>query len=461
MSLLAAPALLLLLGVAVLVAMATFSRGAKPREVGTLLIWRRVAALAQTRRERTRRLDPLFWLLLAALTLAATAAARPALTSAQPAPRVAVFIERLEPEGAEPGLEELQSRAQAEAPGAELEYFMAGGTAPVQALNAGPHEAELAQFLARTREHDGHILFLHQAGRADQYGRVLPRVMESRRDVIFELESRDDAVTFRTLGMSAPRVTGASLVSADSSEGETVRSYRATAREVEIALGGRTLRLEREPFVVGQGADWNTDAHRALFNALGSDSGELSEPSVWLGSNDRKPSLRLNVGSPRDLAGASLSVAQAHPLFQDLPLESFDWLAGGRAMQPDPAAQALLIATRDGAPVGDLVRLRDGVLEFAADPFSTAPVASSALLLDNAIGVLTGKRPSERPGYRLVSGAVPSRRAALSAPFAPAGDLDLSRRSEAAAEFGSWLMLLAAALLIVGAWISGSGPRRP
>ena len=452
MSLLELPALLLLVAAVVLIALAAFRPGPKRRDVGTLLIWRRVAAQGVKRSERRREFDPLLWLLLAATVLAAFAAARPAWMTPEPAPRIAVFIERLEPTGDELQLDEVFERAREEASGAELTFFMAGEADDIVSLNPGSIQAELAQFVTRTEDFDGRMMFLHAADDADKWGRVLPRLTMPPRDVMFELRNRGADITFRTLDMTAAAATGAELIASNSDAGETVWSWRGTDNAVGFTLGARETRLEREPFVVGVGQDWTGEAHRALFEALGTDSADSGEPRVWLGSNDRKPALRINAGSPADLAGTTLAFDPGHPLFHDLPLENFDGLAVSRVLAPDAAARPLLSVARNGKPVGDLARLREGVLEFAGDPFSFAPVASAALLLDNAIGVVADVRPSERPGYRLTSPELPSRRAAQSAPFAPVGELDLSSRSEAAAEFTSWLMLAAAALLTFAAW---------
>jgi hypothetical protein len=462
MNLLAWPALILLAAAVTLIALAAFRPGPKRKDVGTLLIWRRVTAQQVAHRERRRNFDPLLWLLLAAVVLGAFAAARPAWMTTDDTPRVAVYIERLEPAGAEPLLDEVMARAREAAPDAELTFFMSGADDEVVALNPGTFESELAQFIARSEDFDGRVMFLHAANDADTGGRALPRVTFPRRDVVFALHSLGDKISFRTTGITAPSATGAELSSSDSTAGETIWSYRGTANDVSFSVGEREIRLTREPYVVGVGEDWSGAPHRALFEALGTDSADQHEPRVWLGTKNREPALRINVGQPTDLTGMTLSFDPGHPLFHDLPLESFDWLAAGRLLAPDAGARSLLTARRTGEPVGDVVRLRGDVLEFAGDPFSFAPIASAALLLDNAIGVVTGTRPSERPGYRLTTAELPSRRAALSAPFAPVGELDLSSRREAAAEFTSWLMLVAAALLVVAAWrVSGSGPRQP
>src|SRR5688500_15701356 len=142
MNLLAWPALILLAAAAALIALAAFRPGPKRKDVGTLLIWRRVTAQQVAHRERRRNFDPLLWLLLAAVVLGAFAAARPAWMTTDDTPRVAVYVERLEPAGAEPLLDEVMARAREAAPDAELTFFMSGADDEVVALNPGTFESE-------------------------------------------------------------------------------------------------------------------------------------------------------------------------------------------------------------------------------------------------------------------------------------------------------------------------------
>jgi hypothetical protein len=254
MNLLAWPALILLAAAAVLIALAAFRPGPKRKDVGTLLIWRRVTAQRVAHRERRRNFDPLLWLLLAAVLLAAFAAARPAWMT-DDTPRVAVYIERLEPAGAEPLLDEVMARAREAAPETELTFFMSGADDGFVALNPGTFQSELAQFVARSEDFDGRMMFLHAANDADTWGRVLPRVTFPRRDVAFDLHSLGDKISFRTAAITAPSVTGAELSGSGSAAGETIWSYRGKANDIVFRVGEREIRLAREPYVVGVGED--------------------------------------------------------------------------------------------------------------------------------------------------------------------------------------------------------------
>jgi hypothetical protein len=450
MSLLAWPALFLLAAAAVLVALAAWSRGAKQREVGTLLIWRRVAQQATAPQRKRREYDPLFWLLLAAVAVGSVAAARPAWFTVAPQARVAVFLESTGP-GEPLELDDARARAQAAAPDAELTFFMAG-----QEITPGSLRAELAQFEARARDYDGRILLLNQP--TDQAALVLPRVKKPREGVVFQLAGDRRELLVQSSAGGEVLLDGASLVSSSTQAGVTNWRFIPMALELVLsdAAGRRVYR--RKPFVVGVGDAWRGDAHTALLQALEPDATDGEPPVVWLGSLEQKPAVRVNIGAATDLSGASLSFDPQHPLFQDLPLQQFDWLAGGRLLAPEEGVQPLLSAVRDGVPVGDLARLRDGgrMLEFAGDPFSSAAVTDAALLLDNAIGVVAGTRPSERPGYEQAEGEpLPSRRQATAAPFEPRGKLDLSRHSAEPMEFAGWLMSLAGLLLAAASVLAG------
>lgn len=450
MSLLAWPALLLLTAAAVLVALAAWSRGAKQREVGTLLIWRRVAQQVTAPQRKRREFDPLFWLLLAAVALGSVAAARPAWFTAAPQARVAVFLESTGP-GGPLELDDAKARAQAAAPNAELTFFSAG-----QEIAPGSLRAELAQFETRARDFDGRILLLNQP--SNEAGLVLPRVSRAREGVVFKLAGDRRELIVEASAGGEVLLVGANLASSSTQEGVTTWRYRPTAPELVLSDSTGKRMFKRKPFVVGTGESWSTDAHAALLKALQADEAGGEPPAVWLGSSEQKPAVRLNTGAPAELSGATLSFDPQHPLFRDLPLAQYDWLAGGRLIAPEEGVQPLLTAVEDGVPVGDLARLRDGgrVLEFAGDPFSAAAVADAALLLDNAIGVVAGTRPSERPGYELAEGApLPTRRQATAAPFESQGKLDLSRTGSEPVEFAGWLMALAGLLLAAAAVLAG------
>jgi hypothetical protein len=441
MSLLAWPALLLLLAVPILVLLTL--RSPRPREiaVGSLLLWQRVRGVVPPPITRRRKFEPLLWLLLAAALAGAFGAARPALAQTQPRERVAVFIEALG--GANPGLAELRARAEAECPEAELTFWMPGPPSAelaTETLAAGTLESELAQFQTRSTDADGHLLFLcaPQPG-ADRIGRVLPRLNAKRTSVVYELWSEGELVFARASG-EAPEVEGAQwLRSVDG-----LHEYRGTSPTVTLKdREGTTRNLTRRGLHIGVGEDWTGRQHKALLAALLPDPGE---PALWLGAWEQRPALRILRGEPANLDQAEFAWVPDHALFRELPMANFDWRASGRVLAPEAGYRSLLTASVGGEPLGDIVRLSpDGkVLEFAGDPFSEAPVEAAALLLDNAIGVLTGARPSSAPRYEPLEAApMPSRRAAFAAPFAPSGTWKSARATPQPREISHWLLLVA------------------
>lgn len=447
MSLLAWPALLLLLALPALLLLAL--RSPRPREVvvGSLMLWQRVRSAMPPPRARRQKLEPLLWLLVAAALTGAFGAARPAVSHAAPRERVAVFVEALG--GANRGLADVRERARAECPGAELEFWMPGEPSAefeASALAAGTLESELAQFQSRTAGADGYLLFLcapYQG--AEAIGRVMPRLTAPRASVVYELWSEGEFVFARASG-AAPNVEGAQwLRSADG-----LHEYQGSAPTVTLTdAEGFTRKLARSGLHIGIGQDWTGRQHAALLAALAPDPGE---PALWLGAWEQRPAVRILRGTPAELANAEFGWLPDHPLFSELPMASFDWRSSGRVLPPDPQARSLLTASVGGQVLGDVIRLSaDGtVLEFAGDPFSEAPVEAAALLLDNAIGVLTGARPSSAPRYAPeVSGEnsalqLPTRRAAFAAPFTPVGQWRSVRPQPEPTELSHWLLVCAA-----------------
>ena len=320
-----------------------------------------------------------------------------------------------------------------------------------EALAAGTLESELAQFQARSADADGRLLFLcaPQPG-ADRIGRVMPRLNAKRSGVVYELWSEGELVFARASG-EALEVEGAQWLR--SSDG--LHEYRGTFPTVTLNdREGNARTLARNGLHVGAGEDWTGRQHRALLAALLPDPGE---PAVWLGAWEQRPALRILRGEPANLDQAEFAWVPDHVLFRELPMANFDWRASGRVMAPEAGYRSLLTATANGQPLGDIVRLSpDGsVLEFAGDPFTEAPIEAAALLLDNAIGVLTGARPSSAPRYTLLEAApMPSRRAAFAGPFEPAGNWKLNRAKLQPREYSHWLLLVAgiaaAAAAVVG-----------
>lgn len=447
MNLLAWPALLLLLALPVLLLLALHSP--RPREVvvGSLMLWQRVRTAMPPPRARRHKLEPLLWLLVAAALTGAFGAARPAVSHATPRERVAVFVEALG--GANHAYADVRERAQAECPGAELEFWLPGEpVAEFEAtpLAAGTVESELAQFQTRAAGADGYLLFLcapHQG--AEAIGRVMPRLTVPRASVVYELWSEGEFVFARTSG-AAPTVEGAQwLRSADG-----LHEYQGTSPTVTLTdAEGFTRTLARSGLHIGIGQDWTGRQHAALLAALAPDPGE---PTVWLGAWEQRPALRILRGTPAELADAEFGWLPDHPLFSELPMASFDWRSSGRVLPPDRESRSLLTASVGGRMLGDVIRLSaDGqVLEFAGDPFSEAPIEAAALLLDNALGVLTGVRPSSAPRYAPESTGnnaalrLPSRRAAFAAPFAPIGQWRTVRPQPEPTELSHWLLMLAA-----------------
>lgn len=451
MTLLAWPALLLLIAGGVLFALATLGAGPRKREVGTLMIWQRVAAKRAATQQRRRSYDLLLWLSVSAVLLGSLAAARPGLLRSEDAARIAVFVEATGANGRQLDLADVKARAESQADG-EFAYFMAGEAAEGQSLPGGPIEAQLAQFRRAASEFDARILFLNApAPHAEGIGLVLPRVSSTREGVVYDVRTQGEQLVVKRSEGTAPSVSGASLIREATSGREFTSVYEITADRVTVSAEPE-LTLQRRPFAVGVGTQWSTSAHRALYEVLGATDSTDEEVELWLGSADKSPALRLGLGQGADLTSAELSFDPQHALFRDVPLRDIDWLGAGRVMPLETDARPLLRAVVDGEPVGDIIRLRGDVLEFAADPFTAAPIASAALLLDNAVGVLTGERASERERYEVLGEVeLPSRRAALAASFEPTGELDLSTRSAAEPlEFSTWLMLIAG-LAAIGA----------
>ena len=94
MSLLAWPALLLLLAVPVLVLLALRSPRPRVIAVGSLLLWQRVRAVTPPPTTKHRKLEPLLWLLPAAALAGALVWARPTDSGASTAARTGGRIHR-------------------------------------------------------------------------------------------------------------------------------------------------------------------------------------------------------------------------------------------------------------------------------------------------------------------------------------------------------------------------------
>lgn len=466
MSLAAPLALLLLVALPLLVWLAFRARQPRELVVGTLLIWRRLAMPQASASQSRRRRDPLLYLLLAACALAAGGAAQPMLEQPRPTPVLAVYVESLGP--GEPGLDRLIERAREVMPEARTRVWFSGDGAALEALgtvnqlNAGPVAAELAQFERASADADARLLFVIEPSEQSlRLGLNLPRAESPRAGVIFQVHSEGRQIFVRMSEGPPPKVEGADLAGVSTRGREFIREYRARDPLVRVASGTQALELRANPIALGLGDDWRSQRHMDLVFAL-EPNGEAA-PMVWLGGDSRAPAVRIMQGRPADLAGAETRMDWRHPLFRELPLAGLDLTRAGRVLEPAPGERALAVAWRGETALGALATLSaDGrVLRFAGDPFSELSATTAALLLDNAIGVLTGMRPTERPAYVPGSGDLPTRRQALAAPFEPRGEPKLR---EAVGETTPWahvLLACAALLAVVAAGISASGPRQP
>jgi hypothetical protein len=454
MSLLAWPALLLLAVVPLMVWLAVRARQPRRVNVGSLLLWRRLPQELTARASR-RGLDPLLWLLIAAAVLASAGAARPALAGAGDAPTAAVFVEPGFAGGTDVPAD-LRARAAEAAPGAELEFH----SSPPEL--AGDISGALAWFETRTHGVPSRLLFLWSpAAGADRLGRVLPRVTAARPGTVFAVRSEGNYLVLSASPGVAPEVEGARWEeSRDIGQGGHSPYASGLYPHVEHVftpvadrLIWNGVTLARRPFLVGVGPDWRTPAHAALYAALGATEGN-GAPEIWLGAREQEPAVRVNLGEAADLAGAAAALDPGHQLFAELPLDAFDWLAAGHLLPDSPGARPLIRAVREGEVLGDIARLRGRALEFAGDPFSDAPVSAAALLLDNAVGVLTGERPSERTHWHIEAGTLPTRRAALAQSFVPYGEAAAHPPHARLYEAATWLLLLAAACALAAGWLA-------
>jgi hypothetical protein len=462
-SLLAWPWLMLSAAAAVLLWLAWRARNPRRRDVGTLWLWQQVATRQAEAARRTRRLDVLFYACLAAVLAGALGAARPALRGAiEPAP-VAVFIERAGPPGAEPDLPAVLARARELAGDADVRFFISGDAPPTVAgdwtiLRPGSFESELAQFELVAGDAPRLLMLCLPEAAPHVHGRVEPRVDTPARGVVYDIRSRADLLYVRASAGPVPELDGATVVNVLEDGNEQWLELAAEADAVTLTdAAGHRHTLRRAPFVVGVGEDWTGPQHRALFRALGSDAD--GTPEVWLGSRELQPAVRVNQGEAADLDDAGLAYDPGHALFADLPLEAFDWTSPGRVLPPADGRRALMTATLDGEPVGELIGLRGGVLEFASDPFAEGPVSAAALLLDNAIGVLTGDPPTRRERYRLET-SLPTHRAAHARPFEPRGELAVTPGRRAPRPWAAAVFILAALGALAAAAISFIEQRR-
>lgn len=434
--------------------------------VGTLLIWRRVLAQQASASQSRRRRDPLLYLLLAACVLAAWGAARPVFEQAQPTPVLAVYVESLGP--GEPGLDRLIERGREIMPEARTRVWFSGdggaleSLGTVHQLNPGPTAAELAQFEQASAEADARVLFVIEPSEQSlRLGLNLPRAEAIRAGVIFGVHSEGRQLVLRMTEGPPPKVEGADLSGARTRGREFVREYRARDSTVRVASGTQALELRANPIALGLGNDWRGQRHSDLVFAL--QPGGDAAPMVWLGGDSRTPAVRIMQGAATDLNGTETRADWRHPLFRELPLAGMDLARAGRVIEPTSGERPLALAWRGDKAVGALATLSaDGrVLRFAGDPFTELSATNAALLLDNAIGVVTGTRPTERPAYVLAGGVLPTREQAMAGPFEAQGELQVRQRGTQTQSWAHWVLVVSALLALVAAGISASGLRQP
>jgi hypothetical protein len=454
LSLLATPALILLLALPALIWFASANRSPKRREVGTHFIWAKLLETHDVASQKQRRLDLLLWLLLFAVIAGATSAARPATLLAEEEKKLAVYVDRVFFTGPEPQLEAIVQQSESLADGANITYFIRGDlpdgplhtSGEVRLIDVGSNVAARSAFRTLAAEFNGKILFV--LARDESANRVYPRLDRPLGNVIINVYFNDDAIHVSFRG-NQPAVTGATIKTAN--EREVVLS--ATGAEVTLSSDDQTLVLSKPQFGVGIGAGWSTRRHFALLKALRPDD---VAPDVWLGSEDRIPAICVALGEPKDLKSAEVHFDPAHGLFQELPLQRLDWLSEGRLLPAEDGVIPLVRVTQDGEVIGDLIRRKSERIEFAGDPFSNWPIEIAVILLDNAIAALTGQHPGTRQGWELTKPAnLPALNSLRPSDVVASSDPVFRTSKAEQTERGHWLAILAGLSCLLSAALSG------
>lgn len=412
MNFIAAPALVMLAALPILVWLSMARRSPKQRDVGTLFIWRKVTSNVDVSTSKRRWFDVLFWLLIASVVVGAISAARPASSDVPDSKKLAVFIERVFDTGHEPQLEYIAKQVAEISDDAEVTFFVRGILADnalheigkIHELKGGSSRAALSAYTALSREYDGHLLFVLHDINSEWHKQ--PRLQSPLTDLITGVFPNENRIVIRYLG-KMPEVKGAAII--ERRTGAIV--ITPDGHNIDLASGKQQISITRKPFGVGVGEGWHTRQHRALFAALQVDANTI--PEVWLGA-EQNPAVRITQGKATDLIDVEVHIDPAHRLFAELPLYRLDWLAEGKLMQAEHNVVPLVRVTRGGKVLGDIVRKKGDVVEFAGDPFSMWPIELSALLLDNLIETLTGRRPSERKIWGLTQPSTLPSAAALS-----------------------------------------------
>lgn len=454
MNFLAAPALLLLASLPVLFWLSLADRSPTRKEVGTHFIWRKVAENSESASAKTRWFDLLFWLLILAVVTGAISAARPAIAEASGQRQLAVFVERVFQTGEEPQLEHIANKTQQLAKNADITFYVRGKlpvgalheVGELQTLQADSATAARSAFIAMSGDADGRLLFVLR--NTDTKQRILPRLESPVQAGVVGVDAQDVIIRVRFIG-AVPEVSGATI-EANSSGSITLKP---NAEMVTITSGTQDIELTRNPFGVGVGKAWVTRQHQALFKALRADDG--AEPDVWLGSDKQTPGLRIAQGKVFELTGAEVHIDSTNDLFQELPLHQLDWLGEGKLMTAERGIIPLVRVTRDGKVLGDIVRKKGDYIEFAGDPFSHWQIERSVLLLDNAISMLTGNRPSERQGWHMNQPANLVSSQALRPIEVKYNKAEIFKPEVSSwIEYGQWLAILAGLLCLLASGLS-------
>ncbi|MCF6228695.1 MAG: hypothetical protein L3J82_08575, partial [Planctomycetes bacterium] len=109
----------------------------------------------------------------------------------------------------------------------------------------------------------------------------------------------------------------------------------------------------------------------------------------------------------------------------------------------------------NGKVLGDIVRKKGDYIEFAGDPFSHWQIEHSVLLLDNAISVLTGNRPSERQGWQMKQPANLVSKQALRPIEVKDNKAEIFKPEVSSwTEYGQWLAIMAGLLCLLASGLS-------
>ncbi|MDC1141699.1 hypothetical protein OAU50_01285 [Planctomycetota bacterium] len=399
MSLLMVPALALLLALPLLAWFASNRKSPKRRDVGTHFIWSRLLERKDSAPQKQRSLDLLFWIIVAAIVIGTAAAARPAIIAAEGTKTMAVLVERVFDTAPEPQHESVVRRAEFLGSGADITYFVRGEIAdgPLQnsgdviVLKAATNQAALSAFMARTGNFNGRACFVLRKSSIDAH--QSPRLETPLVNVITNVIPNEKTVQVNYRG-TVPELKGGAVLSNESG----MLRIKPNAPTVTLTSGGQVITLTKSLFGIGTGTAWTTRQHSALLKALRPDD---IAPNVWLGADKQRPCIRILQGTEIDVSGAQVHMDPAHPMFEELPISRVDWLSSRKLMPAESNTIPLVRVTRNGQVLGDFVRRKGDIIEFAADPFSEWPIELAVILLDNSIAILTGQHAGSRASWEI------------------------------------------------------------